>query len=90
MIRYVCDDYILLFQETRHIISFDQSLSNVIYDDRIIIDDIQYFYYHILTILYYFFCTAQVFTKYGMSFKLSKCQNFKRRMKYGVHDLTAD
>ena len=47
------------------------------------------FSYHILTLLYSLSCVAQVFSKYRLSFKLSKCDFFKDRVEYVRHDLTA-
>ena len=46
------------------------------------------FSYHILTLLYSLSCAAQVFTKYRLSFKLSKYDLFKDRVEYVGHDLT--
>ena len=57
-------------------------------DDKIIIDDILLYSNHVLTLLHYFSCVAQVFTKYRLSFKLTKCEFFKKRVEFVGHDLT--
>ena len=64
------------------------SPSNIICNDRIIIDDILLFFNHVLTILHYFSCVAQFFSKHKFSFKLSKCDYFQPRVKYIGHDFT--
>ena len=57
-------------------------------DDKIVIDDILLYYNHAPTLLYYFSCVAQVFTKYRLSFKVTKCKFFKKRVVFVGHDIT--
>ena len=90
MMQFLRDEWILLFNETRHIISLINSPAKVIYNDRIIIDDILLFSNHTPTFLYYFSCVTRVFTKYRLSFKLSKWDFFKDRMECVGHDLTSN
>ena len=72
MIQFWRDNYIILFQETRHIIYRVKLWSNIINNNCIIIDNIILFSNYIPTILNYF-CVTQISTKYRLSFKLSKC-----------------
>ena len=88
MMHFLREDWIPLFQETKHTIMMTNSPSNIVCDDRIIIDDIFLFSNHILTILHYFSCVAQVFNR--LSFKLSKCDVFQPHVEYVGHDLTAN
>ena len=84
------DDWIILFKERINTISLVKSPSNVIYNDRIIIDHILLFSNHIPTILRYFSCVAQEFIKYRLSFKLRKRDFFKPRVEYIGHYFTTD
>ena len=52
-------------------------------------DILFYFSNHIQIFLHYISCVAQVFTKFRLSFKLSKCDFLKDRVEYGGYDLTA-
>ena len=90
IIQFFRNEWILIFNEIRHIISLTNSLAKVICNDRIIIDDILLFSNHTPTPLSYFSCVTSVFTKYRLSFKLSKCDFFKDRVEYVDHDLTAN
>ena len=90
MMWFLRDEWILFFNETRHIISLSNSPAKVICNDSIIIDDALLFSNHTPTLLYYFSRVARVFTKYRLSFKLSKCDFFKDRVEYVGHDLTAN
>ena len=72
MMQFLCDDWTILFNETRNSINLSNSPTNNICNDRIIIDDIILFSNHIPTFLHYFSCVTQVFTKFRLSFKLSK------------------
>ena len=74
---FLRDDWILLFNETKYTVSYDQLPTKVICDDRIIIDNILLFSNHMSVLLHYFPCVSQVFTKYRLSFKLSKCNLFQ-------------
>ena len=44
---------------------------------------------HIPTLLHYFSCVSQVFTKYRLSFKLSKPDILLSRIEYAGHNFTA-
>ena len=90
MMWFLRDEWILFFNETRHIISLSNSPAKVVCNDSIIIDDALLFSNHTPTLLYYFSRVARVFTKYRLSFKLSKCDFFKDRVEYVDHDLTAN
>ena len=80
----------MLFNETKYTISLHQLPTKVISGDRIIIKGNLSFSNKIPTLLHYFFYVAQVFTKYRLSFKLSKCDFFKDKVVYIGHDFTAD
>ena len=90
MMQFLRDDWTILFNETRNTINLSNSPTNIVCDDRIIIDDILLFSNHIPTLLHYFSCVAQVFTKFRLSFKLGKCDFLKERVEYVGHDLTAN
>ena len=90
MTQFFRADWIVLFNETKQTIKLFDSPSTIICNDRIIIDDILLFSNHIPTLLHYFSCVAQVFTKFRLSFKLSKCDFLKGRVEYVGHDLTTN
>ena len=90
MMQFLRGEWIILFNETKLIISLTDSPTKIVCNDRIIIDDIFLFSNHTPTLLYYFSCVARVFTKYRLSFKLSKCDFFKDRVEYIGHNLTAE
>ena len=73
MMQFLRGEWIIIFNETKDIISLTDSPTKIVYNDRIIIDNILLFSNHTPTLLHYFSCVAQVFTKYRLSFKLSKC-----------------
>ena len=78
------------FHSTKDCIPSDTSLSTIFCDSKKIIDYTLIFSNYIPTLLHYFSCVAQVFTKYWLSFKLSKYGFFLSRDEYFGHDLTAD
>ena len=90
MIQFLRVDWTVLFNETKQTIKLSDSPSTIICNDLIIIDDIFLFSNHTPTLLYYFSCVAQVFTKYRLSFKLSKYGFLKDRVKYIGQNLTAN
>ena len=90
MMQFLRDEWILLCNETIHIISLTNSLAKVICNDRIIIDDILLCFNHAPTLLYYFSCVARVFTKYWLSFKISNLDYLKDRVEYVGYDLTSN
>ena len=73
MMQILRDDWIALFNETRHSIVDEHSPETIVCDDKIVIDEILLYSNHIPTLLHYFSCVAKVFTKFRLSFKLSKC-----------------
>ena len=89
MMQFLRADWTTLFNETKHVINVSNSPTTIVCNDRIIIDDILLFSNHIPTLLHYFSCVAQVFTKFRLSFKLTKCDFLKERVEYVGHDLTA-
>ena len=90
MMHFLLDDWTILFNETRNSVNISNSAIDIICNDRIIIDDVLLFSNHIPTLLHYFSCVAQVFTKFRISFKLGKCDFFKNRVEYIGHDLTTN
>ena len=54
MMQFLRDDWLFLFNETKHNVSLDHSPTKIICDDRIIIDDIFSFSNDIPTLLHYF------------------------------------
>lgn len=59
-------------------ISIEKLPAIIICDDKIIMDDILFFSDHIPSLLPYFFCISQVFTKYSLLFKFSKFDPFRQ------------
>ena len=88
IMQIVREDWLLLFTVTKSTMSISNLPSTLIYDDKIIMDDILLYSNHISTLFHYFSCIVQVFTKYWLSFKLSKCDFFKPRVKFVGHNLT--
>ena len=50
MMQFLRDDWLLVFNDTKHTVSLDHSPTKIICGDRIIIDDIHLFYNHIPTL----------------------------------------
>ena len=89
IMQFLRDDWNILFNETRNTISLVQSLSKIICDDHITIDDILLF----LTtsrLFYIISCVTQIFTKYRLSFKVSKSHFLKDRIEYVGHVLATN
>ena len=61
------------FHSIKDCIPSDTSLLTIFCDIKSTIDNILILSNHIPTLLHYFSCVAQVFTKYRLSFKLRKC-----------------
>ena len=80
-------DWILLFQETKHIIAITNSLPHIVCGDCIIIDHINLSSNHVSTILHYFSCVIQVLIKHILPFKLSKLDFFQPRVECIGYDL---
>ena len=87
--KIIHDEWVILFHSTKECVPSDPSISKIFCDSKTIIDDTLIFSNHIPTFLHYFSCVAQVFTKYRLSFKLSKCNFFLPRVEYIGHNLTA-
>ena len=88
MMQSVRKEWLLLFSTTKHLVRVTLPTIEIMCDDKIIIDDILLYSNHVPTFLNYFSCVAQVFTKYRLSFKLTKCDFFKKRFEVVWHDLT--
>ena len=88
MMQSLRTDWLLLFADTKHVISRDNVPDTFICNDKTIIDDILLHSNHVPSLLHYFSCVAQVFTKYRLSFKLTKCDFFKTHVEFVGHDLT--
>ena len=89
MMQILREEWLILFAETKITIPHSPLPSTLICDEKIIMDDILLYSNHIPSLIHYFACIAQVFTKYRLSFKLSKCDFFKLRVEFVGHDLTA-
>ena len=89
MIQILRKEWMFLFTKTKSTIPTSNLLSTLIGDDKIIMDDILLYSNHSSTLLHYFSCITQFFTKYRLSFKPSKCDFFKPRVEFVGHDLTA-
>ena len=72
----------------KHLTTKARRPSTLIYNDKIIIDDGLLYSNHVPSLLHYFSCVIQLFTKYRLSFKLTKCDFFKPRVEFVGHDLT--
>ena len=88
MIQILCEEWLLLFVETKITITTNNLPSTLVCDDKIVMDNILLYSNHSTTLLHYFSCIAQVSTKYRLFFKLSKCDFFKPRVEFVGHDLT--
>ena len=80
-------DWLLLFADTKYLICETLDPDKVIYNDRIIIDDILLYSKHVLTLLHYVSCVAQVSTKYRIYFKLTKYKFMQSRVEFVGHNL---
>ena len=76
------DEWIILSNDTKHIIKSDTYLVNVYCNSKTIIDDTLIYSKHIPTLLHHFVCVTQVFTNYRLSFKLSNFFLFLPRVEY--------
>ena len=80
--------WFLLFTDMKHIITIYPDPVTIICNYNIIIDENFLYSNHVPTLLHYFSCAAQVFSKYRLSFKLTKCDFLKPRVVFVEHDLT--
>ena len=62
-----------MFVDTKNFIPIDIVDIIIICNDKITIDDILFYFNYVPTLLRSFSFVAQVFTKYHLSFKLTKC-----------------
>ena len=89
IVRLLQDEWIIHLNNSKHIVISDHSFPNLFCNSKIIIDDTLIYSNNISTLIHYFSCVAQVFTKYRLSFKLSKYDFFLPHVEYVGHDLTA-
>ena len=89
MIKVLQKECIILFNDIKHVVQFYTPLVNIYCNSKTIIDDILLYSNHILTLLHFFSCVVQVFTKYRFSFKLNQCDLFLPCVKYVGYDLIA-
>ena len=73
-------EWLLLYADTKHFIHLNSSAVSIICNYKIIINDILLYSNHVNTLLQYFSCVVQAFTKYRLSFKLTKCEFLKPRV----------
>ena len=90
MMKILHNEWVILFYSTKDCISSYTSISMIFCDMKTIIDDTLIFSNHIPISFHYFSCVARVFTKYRLSFKLSKYDFFLSPVEYVGHDLTVD
>ena len=88
MMKSLRKEWLLLFTNTKYAISCDNVPNTLICNDKIIIDDILLYSNHVPSLFYYLSCVIQVFTKYRLSFKLTKFDFFILRVEFFGHDLT--
>ena len=88
MMQSLRKEWLILFIDMNHVIPIDTVFVTIICNDKVITDDILLYSNHVLTIIRHFFFVAQVFTKYRLSFKLTKCDFFKPRVESVDHHLT--
>ena len=69
-------------------ISIGNSPAIIICDDKSIMDNMLFFSDHIPSLLSYFSCISQVFTKYSILFKFSKFDSFRQSEEFIEHDFT--
>ena len=68
MMQSLRKEWLFLFTDTKHVISYDTVPIALICNDKIIIDDILPYSNHVPSLLHYFFGVAQVFIKYCLLF----------------------
>ena len=88
MMQTLRHEWLLLYADTKHLIIIHPAPVTIICNDKIIIDDILLYSNNVNTLIHYFSCVAQVFTKFRLSFKLKKCEFFKSRFEFVGHTLT--
>ena len=76
MMQTLRKEWLLLYADTKHLITIDSVPVTIICNDEIIIDDILLYSNNVNKLIHYFSYVAQVFTKYRLSFKLEKYEFF--------------
>ena len=71
MMQTLRNELLLLYADTKNIIRLNSIPVSIIWNDKIIIDDILLYSNHINTLIHYISCVAQVFTKYHLFIKLT-------------------
>ena len=71
MMQSLRKEWLLLFTNTKHVISCDNVPNTLICNDKIIIDNSLLYFNHVPSLLHYFSCVAQVFMKYPLKIKLT-------------------
>ena len=64
--------------------------SSLNFGSKVIIDDILLWCSNSILLVLYFSCVCEVFLKYRVSFKLSKCKFMTKRVEYVGHDICPD
>ena len=67
MIQYLRKEWLLLYADTKHLTHLDSVPVTIICNDKIIINDILLYSNNVNTLIHFFSCVAQVFTKYHLS-----------------------
>ena len=57
--QYLSKEWLIFFVDTNHIIPIDTIYVTIIYNDKIIIDDISFSCCHVTTLLQYFFMSPK-------------------------------
>ena len=76
MMQTLRKEWLLLYADSKHLITIYSAPVTIICNDKIIIDDILLYSNNVNTLIHYFSCVAQVFTKFRLSFKLTKYEFF--------------
>ena len=82
MMQSLRKEWLLLFADTKHAISFDTVPVTLVCNDKIIIDDILLYFNYVPSYLHHFSRVSQVFTKYCLSCELTQCDFFKPRVEF--------
>ena len=82
MIQSLRKEWLLLFADTKHAISFDTVPVTLVCNDKMIIDDILLYFTYVPSYLHHFARVSQVFTKYRLSCELTQCDFFKPRVEF--------
>ena len=89
-IKIIHDGWIILLNPTKDIDLSKRSIAKIFCNSKTNIDATLIYSNNITTFLHYCSYVVQVFTKYRLSFKVSKCDVFLSRIEYYGHALTAD